>query len=500
LEPTPPSPPTVEASTASEASTAATSLVTESSSPAVSNSTDGGDDGGECGCEEPDFHSNCLLIQFLISIRVNLTVEMQVEWDAFLREIQNKILRRTDISNDDKVVLCSDALKDFLSVHIEIYKIVSYMKIGDWGLVIDFLYVSISIQIEKAPSICEVDNGSCGLTEGIRNASQNSSPDVQTACESLIVEIIAILEDVSMTYEEKCAALFELITSWCSEHPEMEDFLLNIHIEGFGSIKSFMSVCKTYQRITTVSVVLSGTSRSDCLLLQALVEASQNTSFTENQRNTILQLVVKLEGFFAVNVSLSARLQFVSQQCYQMFALASWEIEIVESVMCGTWGSIYDLIFCSGVCTNNGCGNIDHQITTVAPTTTAAPTTEASTAGSTPQATTKSPAPCDAIGDLCTVDAQNKTVLTTCLTTAYNSWTIFQKSGFNTCFNRIRQAIWNSVKFATMEAKINEIKWALWSYNNNSVSNQQLVTNLTMSCPTWTGTIGQMVSCASCCH
>ena len=96
-------------------------------------------------------------------------------------------------------------------------------------------------------------------------------------------------------------------------------------------------------------MVLSGSSDVDCVLLAALKEAATNGSFTTAQQAQILQLKAKLEVFFKSTTSIKAKLAYVSATCHEMFKLEPWMVEIIESVMCGDWGSIYDIIFCSGV-------------------------------------------------------------------------------------------------------------------------------------------------------
>lgn len=447
--------------------------------------TDSGEDS-----HEGDFHSKCILIRAFYNMSLSLTIEQQLIWEAWIQEVENTIFVNMSLSSDEKVVLCSLSLKAFFAVHIDIYNELSYMEIADWGFVIDFLYVSINIQLEITQSVVTVDgNGRCDLTDAIKNASKNGSPNEQSACNNLVLEIEAILSDMSLSYEMQLSMCFELFQSFFVQHPDMESFVLSINIEGYGSIESFLAVCKTYSRITTISTVISGSSEVDCVLCAALKEAATNGSFTTAQQTQILQLKAKLELYFKSTTSIKLRLKYISTTCHEMFKLEPWMLELVESIMCGDWGSIYDIIFCSGICTNHGCGDLDNEATT-----TASPTTPSSSAGSTAMV----PANCATIGDLIVVDSKNETVITNVLLQAYASWTFNQRTGFNSCFNKVRRAIWNNVMFPTKTLKLKELNLNFKEYNANNPPAQDLVFNLTIS--VWQGTIRQFVECAgSCC-
>jgi len=414
-------------------------------------------------------------------MRVNLTDDEKVLWDAWIVEIETTILADFSLTDDQKVVKISLSLEAFFKVNQGIKTKLSYEKIADWGYMIDFVYVSISIQIESTQSICTLDQeNTCGLIEALLNATANGSQDEQDACNSLVVEIQAILEDSSYEYEQKMAVISKIFKTFFADHPDMEEFFRSIDIKGYGSVTSFLRVCHTYEQITTLSVVIGGSDETNCVFLAALDSASKNA--TVEQQTQILQLKVKIKAFFQTTTSLKLRLQYISAQCYQMFKLEDWMIQVIEQISCGDWGTIYDLIFCSGVCTNYGCGNPDNgpgpQGTTVGPTTT--------------QASVK-PADCSSVGSLIVVDSNNQTQLTNCLLQAYATWSNSQKLGFNSCFNKVRKAIWDNVSFPTQASKLTELHTDFLQYNNNSVTNQQLVFNLTITM--WQGTVGQFVKC-----
>jgi len=458
---------------------------------------------GESG-EGGDFHSHCILIQAFYNFSLSLTIDEQIVWEEWIQMMENEVLSNSSLSSDQKVVLISLSLKVFFSAHVEIYNKLCYKQIAGWGALIDFMYVSISIQLEITQSIVTVDgDGNCDLTDAINNASANGSPQEQAACNGLVVKIQAILLDLTYTYEQKLAVVWELCQEFSMDHPDLEAFLLSIHIQGYGSLASFLEVCHTYKRITTLESVIGGNSTSDCPLLEALEMASQNSSFNVSVQAQFKQLKMKLQLFFQTTVDISLRLEFISSNCHQQFLLAPFMVSFVKSVRCKDWGTIYDIIFCSGICTNYGCGNPNDgpgpQVgsTSVAPSSVASTGSSASSVGTTP----KPSADCASVSTLITINMTvvggspcNCTHLTNTLLKAYNGWTSSQRLGANSCMNKVRKAIWDDVSFPTPQLKLKEIQADFWAYNNNSVANQKLIFDLTIEA--WgVGTIRDFVGC-----
>lgn len=207
------------------------------------------DNGGEGSSEEGGhFHSKCKLVQAFYNLSLTLTIEQQLIWEAWIQEIEDTILVNVSLTNDQKVVLVSLSLEAFFSVNIDIYKKLSYGVIPGWGVVEDFLHVSISIQLEITQSIVTLDaNGDCDLLDAIRNASEECACSAQekSAFASLLIELQAILEDSSYTYEQQLAVVFQLCQSFIVQNPSLEKLLLSIHIHGYGSVESLMRVCHT---------------------------------------------------------------------------------------------------------------------------------------------------------------------------------------------------------------------------------------------------------------
>ena len=444
------------------------------------------------GSGEGNFHSHCILIEAFYNMSFSLTVQQQVLWEAWIVEIEQSILAQSNYTSDEKVVLISISLKKFFKRHGDIYKLLGYKKIAGWGTCKDFVYVSISIQIEITLKVVTVDgSNSCGLVEALRNASSSpecgcSSQD-QDDLESLIEEILAILGDASYSYEQQLAVVSDLFEAFFESHVSLKEFLLEVHIEGYGSIESLLQVCKTYKKVTTLSLAISGSSNDDCALLAALDEASKNSSFTGSEQLQIIQLHGKLQLFFKSTTDLKLRLEYVSSQCHELFKLADFIIKIIEEVSCVEWdGDVYDLIFCAGICRNHGCGNPNNGSGPQVESTSAAP--------SSAPTTVQTPADCNKCPDLIFVDGQNKTILTEVLLSHYSTWTLSKKSGFNSCFNQIRKAIWDNVAFPNVPAKLLGCRNAFKGYSTNNVAIQDEVFNIQIT--GWMGTIRQFVACA----
>jgi hypothetical protein len=444
-----------------------------------------GNGGGVGSGEDGHFHSHCTLIKAFFNFTIKLSATQQILWEEWLIDIQDNILANVSLTEDQKVVLISYSLKAFFSVHIDIYNVLSFEKIDNWGFVIDFLYVSVQIQLEITQSIVAVDsNGKCGATKALENAGKSLNAQDKSKIDALIIEINAHLDvsiSVGFTYEQRLALVWQSCEAFFVTNPSLRSFVLSVEIEAYGSFESFLDVCHVFERTTSLSLVISGKTKSDCVLIQALYQASLNASFSPSVQMQIGQLQLKIETFFSVEVDFNVRLEFVSWTIHDMFKLQPFQFVFIEQISCGEWGDIIDLIFCSGICTNYGCGNTNWG-----------PGPQGgSTVG--PTVVPVKPADCSTTESCFTPDSNNCTKVTDVLLTAYATWTPGQRIGFNSCFNRVRKAIWDNITFNTVIKKKTELKSAFNAYQSGNVTNQQLVFNLSIS--VWQGTIGQFVGC-----
>lgn len=88
-------------------------------------------------------------------------------------------------------------------------------------------------------------------------------------------------------------------------------------------------------------------SSSNCTLLLALQAAYQSTNYTITVRNQIMQLYNKLSLYFASNSDVSLRMSYFSSQCYEFYELLPYLQTFIDQISLGSFGSIYDLLFCS---------------------------------------------------------------------------------------------------------------------------------------------------------
>jgi len=269
-----------------------------------------------------------------------------------------------------------------------------------------------------------------------------------------------------------------------------------------------LSVCETYNKNVNLKVVLSGSSEADCKLLAAFNNATQDTSLPLTQRQQLKEMKDKIQLSFNGTVDLTVRMKFMSVTCYNASQMMPWLVEVFEMLSCDEdlEMSVYDIIFCSGICTNNGCSNPNQgpgpnqASSSVAPPTSpavssAAPPTSSAAPSTSARSTTQMPADCSKVGSLIQRDGNNKTVLTTVLDNNYTTWNATMKMGFNSCFNSIRQAIWDDTTYPSPSSKLSKCKTSFLQYNANNPSKQAVVLDIQISI--WAGTIRQFCNCIS---
>jgi len=353
-------------------------------------------------------------------------------------------------------------------------------------------------------------SGSCQLIQALQNATAGGSAGEQSACNNLTAQIQLILQDSSWSYEQQLAQISITFEAFFVQYSQYESFFLSISISGYGSVQSFLTVCQTYEQITTLSVVIGGgATPSTCVLLGSIQAAIQSGNYTEEENVQFTQYLQLLEAYFNSTTSIELRLTYISLEFSQVLTFEPFMVNIFYQIQIGSWGSFYQIIFCSSVCQNYGCGNLNVTQTTtvgssVAPTsvgsTASSPkaSTAAASAGTTsaPVATTSAPVPhnCATIASLIYVDVTfNTTILTTSFNKAYANFTNSQRLGANTCKNGVENTIFKNTTYATTQAKLANIRTIYYQYNNNSATNQALVFNIQIN--GWYGTIGQFVSC-----
>ncbi|KAI1700777.1 hypothetical protein Ddc_17940 [Ditylenchus destructor] len=421
-------------------------------------------------------HWPCTLTEALRNVSLILTVEERVIFLQFIEHLEATILIDTTLTNIEKVVKCSYALKHFCAEHIEIYHKIAFQFIASWGYFIDLIYVAVDLQADITEEIVVLDEkDSCTLFEALLNATVGNQEQHQAVIE-LIEELkVSIFLNVQLTYAQKLARIYLAFESFFEVHVEWKIVFYKFEISGYGSFESFLDVCHG---------VSFRTKFPD--------DAVANTSFTITVRNQLKQLRIKLAAYFDVEVDVQLRLTYISQQCWQLFLVEEFITQFLDLISLEVdgelWGIFYDILWCSQFCHNSGtCGNLGNGLgTSPAPTTT--PTTTQATS-------TVKPADCSTRWELIVITEQNTTILMDVLTDNYNSWNASTKLGFNTCFNQVRNDIWNDVAFPTPASKITDIVKNFKSYNANNLSKQQVL--MSISIEVWHGTIQQFCDCGS---
>ncbi|KAI1696343.1 eukaryotic aspartyl protease domain-containing protein [Ditylenchus destructor] len=108
-------------------------------------------------------------------------------------------------------------------------------------------------------------------------------------------------------------------------------------------------------------------------------------------------------------------------------------------------------------------------------------------------ATIAQPADCFTRSKLIEITTQNTTIFTDTLAAKYSTFDPPTKLGFNSVFNQIKRAIWDTVDFYTASLKMTEICKDVHAYNANNQAKQQVLTNITFD--SWQGTVGQFCDC-----
>lgn len=98
-----------------------------------------------------------------------LDEDERIIMEEFIRMIEVTILLDITLTDVEKVVKCSYAMKHFFSIHFQIYQKCAFERIGEWGFVLDFEYVSIDLQADIAEQCVVLDQGGdCELFKALR--------------------------------------------------------------------------------------------------------------------------------------------------------------------------------------------------------------------------------------------------------------------------------------------------------------------------------------------
>jgi len=302
-----------------------------------------------------------------------------------------------------------------------------------------------------------------------------------------------ILIKVHLSIEEKMVLIYKKCSAFFSAHASWKSFFLSIKINKFIEFESFFDVSFTYNQISTIKVVLGGKA-SECVLIKALQEAFENTSFSYSVRSQFQQIKIKLEAAFEVDVDIYYRLKEFTAIWYQFrklnidfkaFLEGSFRIE------CAEWGSFWEIIFCGSFFE---CHPDDFP---QGATTPAALSTVAESEATSVAPTTGASGPvCSKRPELIVIDTgANVTCLTTSVNTVYATWSRTDKANFASYKKRIESAIWGT-EFDTPDAKLKQISTVFTGYAPAGSAASVQVMSITITCKAvvW-GTVGDFCGC-----
>lgn len=188
---------------------------------------------------------NCIFTRAMWNISLTLSYEYQIILQQWIMEIQTTFLLDESLTEDELVVKIAYSLKSFSKMYSEIWKLINYVKIDNWGYCNDFLSVAIEIQLEKTTNIIELDsNGDCKLFDAIRNKT-NGNAAAQTEAEDLIAQLTIIFQNSGWSYEQKMAACYNTFSLYYESSSSLKDALKDCEIDGYGSLESFLDVSLT---------------------------------------------------------------------------------------------------------------------------------------------------------------------------------------------------------------------------------------------------------------
>jgi hypothetical protein len=419
---------------------------------------------------------DCPLIRGMKEIVDELIAENDDGADDFkvmVEELENEL---QDVDDDNKVLVskkgdwkCLKAgrkLKKHFKKHPHMKKKLHYKQNikgcshEHWYLR-DLEYVDISISEESSDShiILDVDDD-CPFYRAIRNASQASGDvTIEQECEDFILEITVVLKcGCGYTKEQEKAEIHKILKK---KHPKLVTFFsdCDCEIEDAGPLQTFLDECHVHQQTATVKKVISGHDYTDCPLLGALHDLYLNTTIEITIRTTIKQMHDSIKGSFDGGEDVMSRLHNCSYIIYQFRLLAPWIVEIVFDEVLITldgeeWGDIYELGYCSNMCSNSGsCQSAeDGEATPPPPPTTPSPTTTGPVCPDRSVVVQVQPS-CNCSKIIDSIDVVRLT------------WLFPQQSSFSATWGGCKTAVYNNVLYPTMSSKINKLRDLFTSYH-----------------------------------
>jgi len=474
-----------------------------------------------------------------VGLSLTLTIDEQITFNAMIQGVQNEILSNKCkcLTDDDKVSKAGLKMKKSLSKRKSLKKKVHYKKVGPqgvaWGYWRDLVSVGISIQGERDILTLDVNDNNPLFTALRNNTACNAT--VSADIETLIIQIKVVLKK-PWTKTQKHAKIHKIMKAFFLIHIDIEEKINLIEVGSLGSVENFRRVFKVAHQTTRLAKIISGKDDATCELLRKLTAVVTNTSINITIRTQFSNLHDSIQGMFDVTVDLQLRLQFVSQECHSFLAQSPWAVDILMDIELvdpdsdcgcdnGIWGDVYELIFCSHFCTNEGsCGEVNEGEGTDAPTSSTAAVTSSSggptsssggptsssggptsssakpsTSSAAPSSTSVPPVNCANRPALIVVNGcsyGNQSILEYSIQVVYDSWTGptwgWLKTMYSNTFNNIKATIAGGLGTS---AKINKIRDYMTNFSKNNLATQDYEMEIVMKEGNFNGKIRDFCNC-----
>jgi hypothetical protein len=454
----------------------------------------GSGSGSGSGNGEWESGQYCFLLEFFLNFTVTWEIDITIK-EAFIlwiNETQINIVEDSSLTEYQILVEIWYSLQILFEQYQEIEVAIQFLYIGDWGYVCDLEGLALDLQTEFADitleQVIEIDvsTGDCPLTAALKGCEKSATASEQTEIQTLVQKILVIIKG-HRSFGESSVLIYEEFAAFFVQYPSLKALIFSGKIEKFGGLKSFFDLCNVYWRIDNFAVAVSG-STSSCELLQSLNAVWQNQSYNITQRQDIKQLYNKTATYFSTEVSIELRIQYFTEQLYQLLILAEWDIQVIYPIEIQGYGTIYDLIYAYIYCQNNGVGPGEFTASTESTTPSSTSTSTTTTGPST------TPAPVCANAWNVNTMSNNITLLINSIQTAQISWS----SSENNTFLGYKKKIYNISANITAgyydSQKFLDIKQVLLNFAGNTTTVYKKVQAVYIS--TW-GYVYSYCACTS---
>jgi hypothetical protein len=341
----------------------------------------------------PSGSTSCTLISGLsaLSTKANFTASQTTIFNAFVKNIETTIVKNTTYytTNQARFTAIAEQFDNLGMNQAAIYNGIKYLNISTWGPV-DFVvqitkesHFKLSLELVVAQSL----KGDCKLFDLLLSACSGDSEKHSALSAFIESDLKAIVKDKSKSQTEVLIAIKASLETkfFIGTRASWNVFFFKLRLPGFCQFSRVWDVAFTYQRKTSLSVVLGGQGM-ECPFIVSLNATLSSSSYTTVQKGFIKQLMNYFIQQWTVTVTIEARMNLISMKfseacdtSYAYFAVLNGIS--IQGFNGGCW---WDLIIIScqidRIPTSCGCPIPTLEVSTEAPTTTVElTTTEAAT-------------------------------------------------------------------------------------------------------------------------